>query len=63
MSMTPIFLYLYFKNILKCMLNHAIIQYYAMKSTIFLLLIIKVINIHEFNVFSLNLWILSTKIK
>jgi hypothetical protein len=45
------------------MLKHAIIQYYVMKSNIFLLLIIKVKNIHEFNVLSFNLWILSTKNK
>jgi len=50
-----------FKSVLKCILKHAIIQYYAMKSKIFLLLIIKVKNIHEFNVLSLILWILSTK--
>ncbi len=48
------------KNVFKCILKHAIIQYYAMKSKIFLLLIIKVKNIHEFNVLSLNLWIRST---
>ncbi len=48
------------KNVFKCILKHAIIQYYAMKSKIFLLLIIKIKNIHEFNVLSLSLWILST---
>ncbi len=36
------------KNVLKCILKHAIIQYYAMKSKIFLSLIIKIKNIHEF---------------
>jgi hypothetical protein len=51
------------KNALKCILEHAIIQYYAMKSKIFFLLIIKVKNIHEFNILNLSLWILSTKKK
>jgi hypothetical protein len=51
------------KNVLKCILKHAIIQYYTMKSKIFLLLIIKVKNIHEFYVLSLSLWILSTQKK
>jgi hypothetical protein len=41
-------------------IKHAFIQYYAMKSKIFLL-IIKVKNIHEFNALSINLWILSSK--
>jgi len=48
------------KNVPKCILIHAIIQYYAMKSKIFLLLIIKVKYIHDFNVLNLSLWILST---
>jgi hypothetical protein len=52
-----------FLNVLKCILKCEIIKYYAMKSKIFLLLIIKVKNIHEFNVLSLSLWILSTKKK
>jgi hypothetical protein len=43
------------KNVLKCILKCAIIQYYAMKSKIFLLLIIKVENIHKFNILSLSL--------
>jgi hypothetical protein len=34
-----------------------------MKSKIFLLLIIKVKNIHEFNVLNLSLWMFSTKNK
>ncbi len=51
------------KNVLKCILKHAIIQYYAMKSKIFFLLIIKVKNIHEFNLLSLSLWIFSTQKK
>jgi hypothetical protein len=50
-----------FKNVFTCILNHAIIQYYATKSKIFLLLIIKVTNIHEFDVWSLNLYIPSTQ--
>jgi hypothetical protein len=49
------------KNVLKHILKHAIIQYYAMKSKIFFLLIIKIKNIHEFNVLNLNLWIFSTE--
>jgi hypothetical protein len=49
--------------VLKCILKCVIIQYYAMKSKIFVLLIIKVKNIHEFNVLSFSLWILSTKRK
>jgi len=51
----------FLKNVPKCILIHAIIQYYAMKSNIFLLLIIKVKYIHDFNVLNLSLWILSTK--
>jgi hypothetical protein len=39
------------------------IKYYAIKSNIFFLLIIKVILFNEFNVLNLNLWILSTKKK
>jgi hypothetical protein len=42
------------KNVPKCILIHAIIQYYAMKSKIFLLLIIKVKYIHDFNVLNLS---------
>ncbi len=49
------------KHVLKCILIHEIIQYYAMKSNIFLLLIIKVKDIHDFNVLNLSLRILSTK--
>ncbi len=56
LSYTHIFL-----NVFKSILKHAIIQYYAMKSKIFLLLIIKIKDIHDFNVLSLSLWILSTK--
>jgi hypothetical protein len=48
------------KIVLKCISIYAIIQYYAMKSKIFLLLIIKVKDIHGFNVSNLSLWILST---
>ncbi len=62
-NVTHTFLYLYFKNVLKCILKHAIIQYYVMKSKIFLLLIIKVKNIHEFNVLSFSLWIFFTQKK
>ncbi len=51
------------RNVFKCILKHAIIQFYATKSKIFLLLIVKVKNIHEFNLLSLCLWILSTKKK
>lgn len=39
-----------FKIILKCILKHADFQYYAMKSRKFLLLIVKLKNIHEYNV-------------
>jgi hypothetical protein len=48
------------KNVLKHILKHAVIQYYAMKSKIFLLLIIKIKNIHGFNVLNLSLWIVLT---
>jgi hypothetical protein len=51
----------FLKMYLKCILKHAIIQYHAMKSNIFLLLIIKVKHIHEFKVLILSLWILSIK--
>jgi len=51
------------KNVLKCISKHEIIQYYAMKSKIFFLLIIKVKNIYEFNVWNLTLWICSTQKK
>jgi uncharacterized pyridoxamine 5'-phosphate oxidase family protein len=47
------------KNVFKCILKHVIIQYYAMKSKIFLLLIIKVKIVHDFNVLSFSLWIFS----
>jgi hypothetical protein len=50
-----------FFNVLKCILKHAIIQYFLIKSKIFLLLIIKVKNIHEFNVLSLSVWIFPLK--
>jgi hypothetical protein len=49
------------KNVPKCILKHEILQYYVVKSKIFLLLIIKIKNINEFNVLSLSLWILSTQ--
>jgi hypothetical protein len=49
-----------FLNVRKCILKHAIIQYYAMKAK---LLIIKIKNNHEFNVLNLHLWILSTQKK
>jgi len=60
-SETHIFLYLYFFYVFKYVLKHSIFQYYAMKLKNFFLLIIKIKNIHEFNVLKLNLWILSTK--
>ncbi len=49
------------KNVLKCILKHVIIQYYAMKSKD--LPLIKVKHIHDFNVLSFSLWIFSTKKK
>ncbi len=52
--MTPTFFTCISKNVLACILKYAIIQYYAMKSKTFLLLITKVKNINEFNVLSLR---------
>jgi hypothetical protein len=45
------------KNVFKCILKHAFEKYYTMKSNNFLLLIIKIKNIHEFNVLKVNLLI------
>jgi hypothetical protein len=42
-SGTPTFhVLVFFLNVLKCILKHSIFQYYAMKSQILLLLIIKI---------------------
>jgi hypothetical protein len=43
------------KNVFKCILKHSNLQYYAMKSKKFLLLIIKIKKIHKFNVLRLNI--------
>jgi hypothetical protein len=49
------------KNVLKCILKHVAFQYYAMKSKNFLMLIIELNNIHEFNILRYTLWILFKK--
>jgi hypothetical protein len=64
-----IFMYLwfYFTELwhiifITCISKNVIIQYYAMKSKNFLVLIIDVNNIHEFNIFKYVLCIFSKKI-
>jgi hypothetical protein len=49
------------KNVLKCILKHVVFQYYAMMSKNFLMLIIDLNNIHEFNILRYTLWILLKK--
>jgi len=49
-----------YKNILKCILKHANIKNFPIKSNVLFLLIIKVKTIDEFNVLSFSLWILSS---
>jgi hypothetical protein len=48
-TLTCIFEYLHFKKILKYILKHVVLQYYAMKSKNFFMLIIDLNNIDEFN--------------
>jgi hypothetical protein len=57
------FLVLATQNKLKCILKHVIFQYYAMKSKNFLVLMIDLNNIYEFNILRYILWIISKKIE
>jgi hypothetical protein len=49
------------KNVIKCILKYIVFQYYAMKWKNFLMLIIDLNNIHEFNILTYTLCIFSKK--
>jgi hypothetical protein len=48
-TLTCTFEYLHFKKVFKYILKHLVLQYYAMKSKNFFILIIDLNSIHEFN--------------
>jgi hypothetical protein len=51
------------KQILKCILKIVIFQYMQWNKKIRSLLIVEINNIHKFNIFKFNLWIISKKLE